>query len=94
VRVYDLASSKLKLTLTGHVSAVRSIVLSERHPYMFTCGEDKQVFCWDLETNTVVRKYFGHTAGVFSLALHPRLDVLFSAGRDSTCRVWDMRTKH
>lgn len=93
VKIWDLASGRLKLTLTGHVSTVRGICISERRPYMFTVGEDKMVKCWDLEHNKVVRHYHGHLSGVYTVALHPSLDVLMTGGRDSVVRVWDMRTK-
>ncbi len=42
-QVWDLASGKLKLSLTGHISTVRGLVVSPRQPYLFSCGEDKQV---------------------------------------------------
>ena len=69
------------------------LAVSDRHPYLFSCGLDKMVKCWDLEYNKVIRHYHGHLSGVYSLALHPALDVLMTGGRDSACRVWDMRTK-
>ena len=53
MQLWDLASGRLKLTLTGHISAVRGLVVSPRQPYLFSCGEDKQVKCWDLEVNKV-----------------------------------------
>ena len=52
-QIFDLASGKLKLSLTGHVSTVRGLAVSKRQPYLFSCGEDKQVKCWDLEYNKV-----------------------------------------
>lgn len=45
----DLASGTLKLSLTGHISGVRGLAISHRHPYLFSAGEDKQIKCWDLE---------------------------------------------
>ncbi len=92
IKVWDLASGQLKLTLTGHVMTVRDIAISDRHPYMFSCGEDKTVKCWDLERNRVIRDYYGHLSGVYSLDVHPTLDVVVTGSRDSTVRVWDMRT--
>jgi len=83
----------LLYTLTGHISAVRGMAFSDRHPYLFSAGEDKQVKCWDLETNQVVRHYHGHTSGVYSLALHPTVDILVTGSRDCSARVWDIRTK-
>lgn len=53
IQIWDLASGKLKLSLTGHISTVRGVAVSTRSPYLFSCGEDKQVKCWDLEYNKV-----------------------------------------
>ncbi|RXW16667.1 hypothetical protein EST38_g9181 [Candolleomyces aberdarensis] len=78
IKIWDLASGELKLSLTGHISTVRGLAM---------------VKCWDLEANKVIRHYHGHLSGVYSLSLHPTLDVLVTAGRDASARVWDMRTK-
>ncbi|XP_002164606.2 pleiotropic regulator 1 [Hydra vulgaris] len=93
IKIWDLATSKLKLSLTGHISTVRGVAVSTRHPYLFSCGEDKMVKCWDLEYNKVTRHYHGHLSAVYSLSIHPTIDVLVTAGRDATARIWDMRTK-
>lgn len=53
IKIWDLASGQLKVSLTGHVSTVRGLAVSGRHPYLFSCGEDRQVKCWDLEYNKV-----------------------------------------
>ena len=93
VKIWDMASGSLKLTLTGHISCIRGIQVSARSPYMFTVSEDKTVKCWDLEYNKVVRHYHGHLSGVFACALHPELDVLCTGGRDCMVRMWDIRTE-
>lgn len=92
IKIWDLATGSLRLTLTGHIFAVTGLEVSPRHPYLFSCSEDKKVKCWDLETNKVIRDYHGHSSGVKTLALHPTLDVLVTGGRDGVARVWDMRT--
>ena len=100
-----MASGTLKISLTGHISTVRAVCISDRHPYLFSAGtltlllfsiihstfylgEDKQVKCWDLETNKVIRHYHGHLSGVWSMALHPQLDLLITGARDSVARVF------
>lgn len=93
IKIWDLASGKLKLSLTGHISTVRGVIVSTRSPYLFSCGEDKQVKCWDLEYNKVIRHYHGHLSAVYGLDLHPTIDVLVTCSRDSTARIWDVRTK-
>lgn len=86
-QIWDLASGTLKLTLTGHINAVRGLAVSQRQPYLFSCAEDKQVKCWDLEYNKVIRHYHGHLSGVYCLSLHPTLDIMVTGGRDSSARV-------
>jgi len=93
VKIWDLASGTLKLTLTGHTDHVRGVKISPRHPYLFTVGLDQTVKCWDLEQNKVIRNYHGHLHGVFTVDIHPTLDMIFTGGRDAVCRVWDIRTK-
>lgn len=41
LQIWDLASGELKLSLTGHISTVRGLAVSDRHPYLFSCAEDK-----------------------------------------------------
>ena len=94
IKVWDLASGVLKLTLTGHISTVRGLAISPRSPYLFSAGEDKMVKCWDLEYNRVIRHYHGHLSGVYCASLHPTLDLLVTGGRDCVARVWDVRTKN
>ena len=93
VKLWDLATGSLKLTLTGHISTVRDVAISRRHNYMFSCSEDKTVLCWDLETNQIIRKYTAHLQAVHTMSLHPTLDLLISGGRDAVARVWDIRTR-
>ncbi len=51
IKFWDLATGNLKVTLVGHINAVRGLVISPRHPYLFSVSEDKTVRCWDLEMN-------------------------------------------
>lgn len=92
MQIWDLATGTLKLSLTGHISTVRAVCVSARHPYLFSVGEDKTVKCWDLEQNRVVRDYHGHFSAVYTADVHPTLDVLATGSRDSTVRVRPLLT--
>ena len=74
IKIWDMASGGLKLTLTGHISTIRGLAVSANSPYLFSAAEDKTVKCWDLEQNKVVRHYHGHLSGVYCAALHPTLE--------------------
>lgn len=41
--------------------------VSPRHPYLFSCGEDRQVKCWDLEYNKV-STIFHNYCDIYSIA--------------------------
>lgn len=94
IKIWDLAASDLKLTLTGHISTVRGLAISKVHTYLYSCGEDKKVLCWDLETNKSIRHYHGHLSAVYSISIHPTIEnILITGGRDATARVWDIRSR-
>ncbi|AQZ10667.1 PRP46 (YPL151C) [Zygosaccharomyces parabailii] len=93
IKIWDLASGKLKLTLAGHVMTVRDVAISSRHPYLFSASEDKLVKCWDLEKNRSIRDYHGHLSGVHTVDVHPSLDLIATAGRDSVVKLWDIRSR-
>uniref|UniRef100_A0A8C2LXP4 Pleiotropic regulator 1 n=1 Tax=Cricetulus griseus TaxID=10029 RepID=A0A8C2LXP4_CRIGR len=76
IKIWDLASGKLKLSFSGHISTVQGVIVNTRSPCLFSCREDKQVKCWDLEYNKVIRHYSGHLSAVYGLDLHPTIDVL------------------
>lgn len=38
IKIWDLASGVLKLSLTGHIGTIRGLALSDRHPYLFSAG--------------------------------------------------------
>lgn len=93
IKFWDLASGKLKVSLTGHINTVRDLKISKRSPYLFSAGEDGQIKCWDLEKNQLFLNYHGHLSGVYSIGLHLNQDILISGGRDCCVRLWDIRTK-
>lgn len=92
IKIWDIASGRLRITLTGHLG-VRGLTVSDRHPYLFSAGDDKKVMCWDLEQNQIVRHFHGHLSGVYCLAMHPTENLIVTGGRDSVARVWDIRSK-
>lgn len=93
IKIWDIASGKLKITLSGHIMSVRDIAISNRHAYLFSASEDKLAKCWDLEKNMAIRDFHGHFSGVHTIDVHPSLDVIATAGRDAVVRLWDVRSR-
>ena len=44
IKIWNLTSGEVQLSLTGHVSTACGLVVSPCHPYIFLCGEDKVCF--------------------------------------------------
>jgi pleiotropic regulator 1 len=93
IKIWDLATGALRLTLTGHTHNVRAVRVHPHLKYLFSAGEDTLVKCWDLESNKVIRHYHGHVGGVYCLDVHPVDNVIFTGSRDTTVRMWDIRTR-
>ena len=93
IKVWDLASGVLRVTLTGHTHNIRAVRVHPELKYLFSAGEDNMVKCWDLEQNKVIRHYHGHLSGVYCMDVHPSEHLLFTGSRDATVRMWDIRTR-
>ncbi len=94
IKIWDLATGVLRVTLTGHTHTVRAVRVHHQLKYLFSAGEDNMVKCWDLEQNKVIRHYHGHLSGVYCMDTHPEEHLLFTGSRDSSVRMWDIRTRN
>jgi WD40 repeat protein len=91
IKVWDLETGKETLTLAGHASPIRSLVLSGDGKRLFSASEDdKTIRIWDLETGKEALALRGHASGVYSLALSGDGKRLFSGSADHTIKVWDV----
>ncbi len=70
---YDKQQYGSQIMLTGFVTRTVVTQYANVHPHHY-----RQVKCWDLEYNKVIRHYHGHLSAVYSLALHPTIDILVS----------------
>ena len=61
------------------LAQVTGLAVSDRHPYMFSCGLDKMVKCWDLEYNKA-------RAPPETLKPYPNLDQMVKCWTRSTTR--------
>lgn len=92
VRVWDLASARLKLSLTGHVGKVTSVDCSAADPQtVVSCGADRTIKVWGLERGYCTRTLMC-TSTPHSLALTQDGYVVVSGHFDGTLRFWDLRS--
>lgn len=72
----------------GHRDAMHDAEVSPDGKILATCGHDKEIILWDVESGAVLRTLSGHNGAVYDLAFSPDGNVLASASADDTCKLW------
>jgi WD40 repeat protein len=91
IKVYDVRTKILIITLTAFPSVVTDIAFSPTGREMAASGTGT-VKIWNTETWGERTRFQGHSDDVTSIAYSPNGEQLASAGRDDTLIIWDVRT--
>jgi WD40 repeat protein/predicted Ser/Thr protein kinase len=89
VVLLDARTYAVAAQLTGHERNVHSAAFSADSRRLATCGTDRTVRLWEVETGAC-RELLGHTDEVFTAAFHPAGKRLATAGRDRAVWLWDL----
>jgi hypothetical protein len=92
LRVYDPASGKLLMTLSGHEGDVISVTFSFDGKYLATGSVDTTVRIWDASNGELIRVLNGHSAEVGGLGFSPDGNLLFTSSEDGMLIIWDVET--
>ncbi|HEX2697545.1 MAG TPA: PQQ-binding-like beta-propeller repeat protein, partial [Anaerolineales bacterium] len=92
IKVWDPATGKLSLTLTGQSGQQPSLTFSPNGKLLAAGSCDTSIFVWDAITGEKKFELHGHSACVTGLAFSPDSALLASASPDHTTRVWDLKT--
>jgi WD40 repeat protein/serine/threonine protein kinase len=95
VRLWDLASGRLRRKRLGHQGGVCAVAFS--HPCgdsFLTGGADGTVLLWDAATGQPLGQPLrGHKGKVCAVALHCDGKLALSGGEDHTARLWALPTR-
>ncbi|HEX2687179.1 MAG TPA: CHAT domain-containing protein [Kofleriaceae bacterium] len=91
VKVWDLDTGRVLITLEGHTALVNSCAVTPDGRRVISASLDRTVKVWDLDTGRVLTLE-GHTDGVSSCAVTPDGRRVVSASYDRTVKVWDIDT--
>ncbi len=91
-KVWDIASGRLLLTLSGHTRPVTGIAYSRDGRRIATAGEDKMAKVWEAATGRELLTLTGHDGSVQGIAFSPDGTRLATASEDKTAKVWDVST--
>ncbi|MCE2802647.1 MAG: hypothetical protein P2975_02910 [Gemmatimonadota bacterium] len=92
VRVWDVESGELLLTLGGDGGPVSCVAFSPDGRWLASGSADNVIRIWDAASGDLVRTLAGHTALVSALAFGPNGRQLVSGAADNTVRLWDVVT--
>jgi WD40 repeat protein len=91
-KVWDAATGKELLTLSGHSAPVNSIAWSPDGKRLATGSDDKTAKVWDAATCKELLTLSGHRGKVLSVGWSPDDKRLATASYDATAKVWDVAT--
>jgi WD40 repeat protein len=92
VKLWDLATGRLRHTLDGHTDGIVWLAFSPDGATLATAGDDRTVKLWDVAGAREVRTLTGHTGRVASVAFAAGGRLLASAGGDGAVKLWDPGT--
>lgn len=92
VRVWDVESGDLLLTLGGDGGPVSCVAFSPDGRWLASGSADNVIRIWDAASGDLITQLSGHAALVSALAFGPNGRQLVSGSADNTVRVWDART--
>lgn len=100
IRVFEYETGLLKVTFTGHRSAVTSLAFDRDGSRVASGGKDTNIALWDLLSERGLFSLRGHKNAISKLAFlynqHYQRCVLISSSSDavSTIKFWDLNVQH
>jgi len=94
IRLWNtLAECKFTITEDQHtdwVSCVRFSPTTKQNPLIVSCGWDKLIKVWDLNTCKLKTNLAGHKAVLYTVAIAPDGSLCASGGKDGNAMLWDV----
>ena len=92
VNVWDLATTKVKTTISGHSNHVYSLDLSRDERTLLTGGKDATAVLWDVATGQLKGNIPGNKASIEVVRYSPDGTIFAVAGWDWVVDIWDAAT--
>lgn len=92
IKIWDVETRTLQLTLEGHTGAVNDAKFSPTGHTLASASADHTVRLWDVTSGQSIMTFEGHTDAVNAVAFSPDNTLLASASTDGTVRFWNIAT--
>lgn len=90
IKVWDMTTGALRLTITAHKEDVHSVAFSPDGRLLVSGSYDQTIKLWDTDTGALQRVFYGHTGGILAVAISSSL--VISSSSDNTIKLWDAAT--
>jgi glucose repression regulatory protein TUP1 len=91
IRVWDIASNKIRNTFSGHEQDIYSLDFAKDGRTIASGSGDRTVRLWDIETGTHIMS-LSIEDGVTTVAISPDTRYVAAGSLDKSVRVWDIAT--
>lgn len=97
IKLLDIASHKVAVTLKGHSEIIYSISFSSDGKYLVSGGGSQIIKLWELATGNAIRSFTGptkegYTYSVYSVAISSDGDLIASGSEDGIIKLWDINS--
>jgi WD40 repeat protein len=89
VLIWDLATQKVKLTISGHSDCIYAVAFAPDGKSIATAGYDKVVKLWDTESGKELRTLRDHIDAIYALAFTPDGKRIVTGAADRSVKIWD-----
>ena len=59
-----------------------------------SCGEDKQVFLWDVTTGNIIRRFKGHSNRINCVRYNADCSLIITGSYDRNIKIWDCKSNN
>ena len=88
-RVWEVASGRELLTLSGHHGEILSVAFSPDGQRIVTGSEDHTAKVWEAASGRELLTIKGHILGILSVAFSPDGQRIITGSQDHTAKVWE-----
>uniref|UniRef100_A0A5S6QG36 WD_REPEATS_REGION domain-containing protein n=1 Tax=Trichuris muris TaxID=70415 RepID=A0A5S6QG36_TRIMR len=90
----DDEEDSLKVTFSGHKSAVTCVAFDENGLTIASGGKDGVVILWDVVSEAGLFRLRGHKGPITKCFFVPRRETLITSSKDSTLKLWNIQCQH
>lgn len=91
VRLFDIESEKLLLTMSGHESSISSVIFNPLSNLAISGSKDCTIRFWDISSGVCIKSFESHLGEVTSLEISSSGSKLLTSSKDNANRLWDIR---